>query len=148
MGSELTRLRLATGIEVPCRITGDAGADPLLLLHAWGESLRSFDRLVPLLAGFRILAPDLRGQGHADKPAEGYSLAGQAADAAAILDALSVHRAFVLGSSSGGYVAQALAAGHPDRVAALVLAGAPLSLRATRAFATELEALADPVSAA
>lgn len=148
MGSVVKKLALGTGIEVPCLIDGDAAAAPLLLLHAWGESFESFDRLAPLLAGFRLYAPDMRGQGDADKPAEGYSLAEQAADMAAVLDALEVDRAFVLGSSSGGYVAQALAVQHPQRVAALVLVGAPLDLRGRPAFADQVEALTDPVSAA
>ena len=147
MGSTVRKLSLSTGIEVPCFIEGDPDAQPLLLLHAWGESFESFDRLAPLLAGFRIYAPDLRGQGDADKPRDGYSLAEQAADAAAILEALGVPRAFVLGSSSGGYVAQALAVDYPERVAALVLVGAPLSLRGRPSFADEVQALTDPVSA-
>src|SRR5215218_5084024 len=128
MDSEVPILQLSTGITVPCLLQGEPGAKPLLLLHAWGESRRSFDRLVPLLPGFRIAAPDLRGQGDADKPGNGYSLKDQAADAAAILDALQLESAAVLGSSSGGYVAQQLAVGDRDRVDALVLVGAPLTL--------------------
>jgi pimeloyl-ACP methyl ester carboxylesterase len=148
MGSEVRKLRLGTGIEVPCFIDGDPDAKPLMLLHAWGESFESFDRVAPLLAGFRVYAPDLRGQGDADKPLDGYSLAEQAADVSAILQALDVPRAFILGSSSGGYVAQALAVDHPELVAALVLVGAPLSLRGRPAFAGEVEALTDPVDVA
>ncbi|WP_269938913.1 alpha/beta fold hydrolase [Arthrobacter sp. HY1533] len=146
MESAVRRLELGTGITVPCLEVGDPGAPPLLLLHAWGESGRSFDRLVPLLRGFRILAPDLRGQGGADKPDGGYSLAGQAEDAAAILSALGVPRAFVLGSSSGGYVAQQLAVMHPGMVAGLVLVGAPQTLNGRPGMAAEVEALADPIS--
>ncbi|HEX9229547.1 MAG TPA: alpha/beta hydrolase [Arthrobacter sp.] len=145
MDSEVRNLRLTTGISVPCLVRGSADARPLLLLHAWGESRRSFDRFVPRLTGFRVYAPDLRGQGEADKPADGYSLTEQAGDAAAILDALDVRKAFVLGSSSGGYVAQQLAVGHPERVAALVLVGAPLSLRGRPAFTDEVNRLTDPV---
>ncbi|MDQ0212011.1 alpha/beta fold hydrolase [Arthrobacter bambusae] len=145
MGAEVLDLRLTSGIRIPCLVQGDADAKPLLLLHAWGESRRSFDRLVPLLRGFRVYAPDLRGQGDAEKPEHGYSLVEQAEDAAAILDALGVLRASVLGSSSGGYVAQQLAIGHPDRVAALVLVGSPLSLRALPAFADEVATLQDPI---
>ncbi|MFJ6077114.1 alpha/beta fold hydrolase [Pseudarthrobacter sp. NPDC092419] len=138
-------LRLRTGITVPCLVAGDADAPPVLLLHAWAESRCSFDRLIPLLSGFRVYAPDLRGQGDADKPEAGYSLREQAEDAAAILDALDVRRAFVVGSSSGGYVAQQLAVAHPGKVAALVLAGSPLSLQGRTEFADEVDALADPV---
>lgn len=145
MESEVRDLRLRTGITVPCLVQGDAGAKPVLLLHPWGESRRSFDRLIPLMTGFRIYAPDLRGQGEADKPEGGYSLAEQAEDAAAILDALNVRRAFVVGSSSGGYVAQQLAVVHPEKVAALVLVGCPVSLHGRAPFADEVDTLTDPI---
>jgi rifampin ADP-ribosylating transferase len=145
MESDVLDLRLRTGIRVPCSVQGNDGGEPVLLLHAWGESRRCFDRLMPQLAGFRVYAPDLRGQGDADKPDDGYSLAEQAEDAAAILDALNAPRAFILGSSSGGYVAQQLAAAHPEQVAALVLVGSPLSLRGRPSFADEVDGLTDPL---
>lgn len=110
-----------------------------------GESRGSIARLISLLTGFRVYAPDLRGQGEADKPEDGYFLAEQAEDAAAILDALNLPRAFVGGSSSGGYVAQQLATMHPEQVAALVLVGCPLSLRGRTAFADEVDTLTDPL---
>ncbi|MHA7291566.1 alpha/beta fold hydrolase [Arthrobacter sp. MDT3-24] len=68
------------------------------------------------------------GRARRTKLEGGYSLAEQAGDAAAILDALNVPRAAVVGSSSGGYIAQQLAISHPQKVAALVLVGCPLSL--------------------
>ncbi|MDR6558248.1 rifampin ADP-ribosylating transferase [Arthrobacter pascens] len=145
MESEVRNLRLRTGITVPCLVQGDAAAKPVLMLHAWGESRGSFDRLIPLLTGFRVYAPDLRGQGEADKPEDGYSLAAQAEDAAAILDALNVPRAFVVGSSSGGYVAQQLAVTHPGQVGALMLVGSPLSLQGRTPFADDVDALTDPL---
>lgn len=145
MDSEVRYLRLRTGITVPCLIHGDADAKPVLLLHAWGESSGSYDRLIPLLTGFRVYAPDLRGQGEADKPEGGYSLAEQAEDTAAILDALDVPSAAVVGSSSGGYVGQQLAIAHPEKVAALVLVGAPLSLHGRAPFADEVDRLTDPL---
>jgi pimeloyl-ACP methyl ester carboxylesterase len=71
---------LATGVSVPYVSAGPAAGVPVLLLHAWGESWRSFDRLLPLLPGtIRAVAMDLRGHGDADKPAVGYSLADVAA---------------------------------------------------------------------
>lgn len=148
MDAEVRYLNLRTGITVPCFIHGDAGKEPILLLHAWGESSGSFDRLIPELTGFTVYAPDLRGQGLADKPKDGYSLAQQAEDAAAILEALDVPRAYTLGSSSGGYVAQQLAVVHPEKVAALVLVGAPLTLHRRPPFADEVDDLTDPVDEA
>ncbi|NYD77161.1 alpha/beta fold hydrolase [Arthrobacter cupressi] len=155
MQSELRRLTLRTGITVPCLVrapTGSGASDvnpappPLLLLHPWGESHKSFDRLLPLLPpSLAILAPDQRGQGAADKPEDGYSLAQMADDVAALLEALGVTNACVLGSSSGGYLAQQLAVDRPDLVSALILVGSPLSLRSRPAFAAEVAQLRDPV---
>ena len=66
----------------------------------------------------------------------------------AFLDAVDVRSAVLVGSSSGGYVAQQVALEHPDRVAGLVLVGAPRSLRGRPAFADEVEAVVDPVDPA
>jgi pimeloyl-ACP methyl ester carboxylesterase len=145
MDSEVRRLPLSTGITAPCLMQGDLSAKPLLLLHAWGESRRSFDRLIPLLDGFRILAPDLRGHGDADKPPGGYSLNEQVDDVRAILEALQLESVSVLGSSSGGYLAQQFAVTCPECVDGMVLVGSPVSLHGRPPFAAEVEALMDPV---
>ena len=69
MEAEVRTVSLSTGISVPCFVQGnleqtaDDGGAPLLLLHAWGESWRSFDRLIASLPTFVIVAPDLRGHG-------------------------------------------------------------------------------------
>ena len=120
-----------------------------MLLHAWGESWRSFDRLLPLLPGtIYAVAMDLRGHGDADKPATGYCQAEVAADVAAFMDAVGVSSAVLLGSSSGGYVAQQVAITRPHRVAGLVLVGSPRSLQGRPPFAGEVDQLTDPVDAA
>ncbi|WP_394248908.1 alpha/beta fold hydrolase [Arthrobacter pityocampae] len=148
MSSDVRQLKLRTGITVPCLVRGEAAARPVLLLHPWGESRHCFDRLVPLLPGCRVHVPDLRGQGDADKPEAGYSLTEQTEDVTAILDALDLPRAFILGSSSGGYLAQQFSVTHPQRVAALVLVGSPLSLHGRAPFADEVDRLTDPVDEA
>jgi pimeloyl-ACP methyl ester carboxylesterase len=63
----------------------------------------------------------------------------------AFLDAMDLPSAVLVGSSSGGYVAQRVAVDHPDRVAGLVLVGAPRSLHGRPAFADEVDRLTDPV---
>jgi rifampin ADP-ribosylating transferase len=118
----------------------------VVLLHAWGESGRAFDRLLPLISPEVLaVALDQRGHGDSDKPAEGYSLEGLARDVEALMDGLGVASAVLVGSSSGGYVAQQVALDHPDRVDGLVLVGSPRTLQARPAFADEVEALTDPV---
>lgn len=145
---EARRVDLATGVSVPYVSRGPAAATPVLLLHAWGESWRSFDRLVPLLpATVHAMAMDQRGHGDADKPAVGYSLEDFAMDVVAFMDAVGISSAVLLGSSSGGYIAQQVAVTSPDRVAGLVLVGSPRSLRGRPPFADEVDQLTDPVDA-
>ncbi|MGF4043259.1 alpha/beta fold hydrolase [Paenarthrobacter nitroguajacolicus] len=152
MESEVRTVSLNTGISVPCFVQGnleetaDDGGAPLLLLHAWGESWRSFDRLIASLPAFVIMAPDLRGHGDADKPESGYALSEVVGDVVALLEALGVKHAHIVGSSSGGYVAQQLAVTHPDLLASLTLVGAPLSLHGRPPFADEFERLTDPIT--
>jgi pimeloyl-ACP methyl ester carboxylesterase len=139
-------VHLGTGVDVRCVDLGDPSGVVVLLLHAWGESLRCFDRLTPLLPRtIRALAMDQRGHGNSDKPAEGYSLAAFAGDVTAFLDAMDLPSAVLVGSSSGGYVAQQVAVSSPERVSGLVLVGAPRSLRGRPPFADEVDRLTDPI---
>lgn len=73
-------------------------------------------------ASYRVLHYDCRGQGQSDHPPGPYSMSLHAEDLAALLDALGVRRAHVLGISYGGEVSQAFALRYPERVASLVLA--------------------------
>jgi len=137
---------LSTGVRLPYVSVGPSSATPVMLLHAWGESRRSFDRLMPILANtVHAVAVDQRGHGDADRPRTGYSLASLAEDIVAFMDALGVSSAVLLGSSSGGYVAQQVAAICPDRVSGLVLVGSPRSLQGRPPFADEVDQLSDPV---
>lgn len=137
---------ISTGVRLPYVSVGPSSATPVMLLHAWGESRRSFDRLMPMLANtVHAVAVDQRGHGDADRPTKGYSLASLAEDVVALLDALGMDSAVLLGSSSGGYVAQQVAAISPHRVAGLVLVGSPRSLHGRPPFADEVEQLSDPV---
>src|SRR5215207_2140041 len=144
------RLRLATGITTVVTERGAPdGEPPVLLLHSWAASRRSFAALLPLLTSrLRAVAADLRGHGDADKPPAGYDVGTLATDVVALLDALGAARAVLVGASSGGYVAQQVAVSAPDRVAGLVLAGAPHDLRGRLPFADELAHISDPVDPA
>lgn len=141
------RVAVSTGIVMACGERGTSGAPSILLLHAWGESRASFDRLTEgLPRAWHVLAVDLRGHGQSDKPRAGYGLASLADDVLAFLDSVGVASAVVVGSSSGGYVAQQVAVAAPDRVRGLVLAGVPFSLAGRPDFADEIDALVDPIS--
>ncbi len=97
-------------------------ADPIVLLHSLGVSGAVWDPLVPALpAGARVLRPDLRGHGE-NWDGRPFEVEEMAADVARLLDAEGVQAAVIVGLSLGGNVALALAARHPARVAALLLA--------------------------
>jgi pimeloyl-ACP methyl ester carboxylesterase len=140
------RVHLASGVTVPCLEQGDPQAAAVLLLHAWVESAACFDRFLQAVPpALRVFAMDQRGHGDADKPADGYALVNFADDIEAFMDAVGVQSAVLLGSSSGGYIAQQVAVQVPHRVGGLVLVGAPRSLQGRPAFADEVDRLTDPV---
>ncbi|WP_167042506.1 alpha/beta hydrolase [Salinibacterium sp. ZJ454] len=148
-------VRLGNGLRIPYLEQGDRGrAPPVLLLHAWGDSPEFWrpllDRLPPAV---HVLVPAGRGHGGADAPAHGYTVADFAEDVVLFLDAIEAvdpvvpARAVLVGHSSAGLVARAVAATHPERVAGLVLIGSPYSLHGRRpAFLDALEQLQDPIS--
>lgn len=142
-------LRLATGIRTRATLRPGPGGRPLLLLHGWLESRKSFALLVPHLPeDLPWVALDLRGHGDADRPTAGYDVGTLAADVVAALDELDVPEVVLLGSSSGGYVAQQVAVDAAARVSGLVLAGSPADLRVEPPFAAELVRLRDPIDPA
>ncbi|BCJ38534.1 alpha/beta hydrolase [Actinocatenispora thailandica] len=102
---------------------GPRDAPVLLLVHGTAASARTWDALVPLLTGtHRVVRVDLLGCGRSAKPIDGsYRTPDQARRVGTVLDRLGVGRAVVLGHSSGGIVATALAEQRPELVAALVL---------------------------
>jgi pimeloyl-ACP methyl ester carboxylesterase len=94
---------------------------PLLLLHGFPLDHGMWARQEPLAEQLRLIVPDQRGFGGSTGPGP-ESIEQLADDAVALLDALHVAGpAVVCGLSMGGYVAQHVAARHPDRVAALIL---------------------------
>ncbi|HEU5149716.1 MAG TPA: alpha/beta hydrolase [Iamia sp.] len=104
---------------------GEAGDErpAVLLVHGWTVTAdTTFAPCYPALADrYRVVAPDLRGHGHSSPAPHGTRLEDLADDCAAVLDALAVERAIVVGYSLGGAVAQLLWLRHRERVAGLVV---------------------------
>ncbi|MGW1917571.1 alpha/beta fold hydrolase [Streptomyces sp. NPDC002076] len=129
--TESSTLSLDDGDVHVCQ-DGPRDAPALLLIHGSASSTRSWNPMVPLLIGsHRVIRIDLLGHGRSAKPADrSYALPDQACRAGVALDRLGVEHAVVVGHSSGGVVATALAEQRPDLVTALALINTGPSLDA------------------
>jgi pimeloyl-ACP methyl ester carboxylesterase len=116
---------LSTGVRLNYVQQGDRHGTPVVLLHVYSDSRRSYDRILPLLpSSLRVFAVTQRGHGSSGKPDAGYAATDFARDLAAFLDAMGLDFAIVVGHSMGSVVAQRFAIDYPARVRALVLEGA------------------------
>lgn len=116
-------IRLANGIKLAYVELGDPKGEPLLLLHGYTDSSRSWSLVAPYLGNYRLLIPDQRGHGAADAPECCYNSAQYAFDAKLFMEALGVKRAAVVGHSMGSMIAITMAAEYPERVSSIVLIG-------------------------
>ena len=97
---------------------------PLVLLPQGGRSCRMFDSLAAALAeDFHSIAVDFPGSGGSDPLPDGATFEDIAAAVVDLMDALALPSAFVYGVHTGNKIAAALAAGWPERVRKVVLAG-------------------------
>ena len=104
----------------------DVNRPPVILLHGTPGTADNWTRFWPGLAkaGYRVLAPDLPGNGRSTIYAPDYSFAGHARTVLALLDELDIPRAHVVGWSSGGGVALYMADFAPQRLASLTMLAA------------------------
>ncbi len=119
------RLR-ANGIDFFALDEGPEDGPLALLLHGFPELSRSWRHQLPALAaaGWRAVAPDLRGYGRSGKDGP-YDLRTLAADVRGLVRALGRERAVVCGHDWGGAVAWAVAVYHPEVVERLVILNCP-----------------------
>ena len=126
--TELTRITLSTGIDLDVAITGDPANPPVILLHGFPESHRTWRHIAPDLArDHYVVAPDQRGFARSSKP-EGvasYAPDKTVADLLALADHLGIDRFTLVGHDWGGAVAWMAALRHPERIAKLVIINAP-----------------------
>lgn len=115
-----TRLHYVTG--------GNAAGDTVVLLAGYPQSGYAWRKVMPMLAArYRVIVPDLPGQGDPDRPLDGYDTQSLAASLRALLDALGVDRHHLAAHDVGAWVAFPYAAMFDERVPRLALldAGIP-----------------------
>ncbi|WP_454762250.1 alpha/beta fold hydrolase [Caulobacter segnis] len=128
LGFERRRVALATGVTLDVTLGGTANAPPVILLHGFPESARTWrHQLAELRTEFRFIAPDQRGFAGSDKPraVKAYRPDRLVADVFALADALSVERFALVGHDWGGAVAWAAALRHPERLTGLAVINGP-----------------------
>jgi pimeloyl-ACP methyl ester carboxylesterase len=147
--SSIKAAEVSDGVRLAYVEQGARQRIPVVLLHGFSDSHRSFDLLRPHLPSeWRVFAPTQRGHGESSKPSGGYGMSAFARDVPAFLDAVEVDRAILVGHSMGAAVALQAAADYPERVQAIVLMGSFADFRANPGaaeLAAACAALSDPV---
>ena len=112
----------ANGAELSYTLQGPTGAPVVAFSNSLGTTRAMWNEVVPHLRGrYRLLTYDTRGHGGSKTVKSAFGVGDLAADLAALLGALHIDKAHIVGLSLGGMTAQALAAAHPDRVLSLTL---------------------------
>ena len=138
---------LPTGATLQYAERGDPAGIPVLLLHGYSDSWRSFEPLLPYLPpAWRLIIPSQRGHGDSSRPASGYRMQDFAADAVALLDALGIERTAIVGHSMGTLIGQCLGAdpSRQSRITRLVLIS-PAANGPLRELNKLVAALTDPL---
>ncbi|MBV9270346.1 MAG: alpha/beta fold hydrolase [Candidatus Eremiobacteraeota bacterium] len=121
----------------------DGNGDAVVLLHGFPLTRAVWELQASHLASHaRVIRPDLRGMGMSSVPDGPYLMETLASDVAAVLDALGISRATIVGHSLGGYVAMAFARMFTERVERLALICSKLNADTAQA-ASARELLAD-----
>ena len=105
---------------------GDSQAEPVVLIAGCGQPALAWQvGVVPALvsAGYRVVIYDNRGVAPSSSPPAPYSVDVMVDDALGLLDHLRLADPFVVGHSMGGWIAETIAARHPERVRAAAFLG-------------------------
>ena len=122
------KVALSTGITVNVALAGPEDAPPVILIHGFPESHRTWRDLAPLLSGkLRLVMPDLRGFGDSDRPQDvaDYATDMLVADIFALADALGIDRFALVGHDWGGAIAWAAALRGNSRIERLAIVNSP-----------------------
>lgn len=123
-----SRFVSANGLQMHIR---EQGEGPLVIFaHGFPETSHAWRHQVPALAaaGFHAVAPDMRGYGQTDRPADvaRYSTFDLVGDLVGLIDALGHQRAVLVGNDWGSTVAWQAALMRPDRINGVVAIGVPM----------------------
>ena len=122
------RISLSTGVELDVWSDGDPGDPPIIFLHGFPESHRTWRHQIAVLSKrFHCIAPDQRGYARSSKPPEvsDYAVPTLVADVFALADALGIDRFTLAAHDWGGAVGWGAALTDQRRVERLIICNAP-----------------------
>lgn len=126
--TEFRRVPLSTGVTLNVAIAGPEDAPPVILLHGFPESHRTWRGIAPRLrSAFRLIMPDQRGYGGSDRPqdVDEYKPQKLIDDLFALADALDIPSFSLVGHDWGGAVAWGAALRHDPRIERLAIINSP-----------------------
>jgi pimeloyl-ACP methyl ester carboxylesterase len=126
--TEFRKVALSTGVTLNVAIAGPGDAPPVILLHGFPESHRTWRGMAPRLEDrFRLIMPDQRGYAGSDRPQDvgAYKTDKLVDDVFALADALSVEKFSLIGHDWGGAVAWAAAFRNDTRLERLAIVNSP-----------------------
>ena len=110
----------ANGINICYEILGEG--EPLILIHGFGVTKEEWiGQFIPLSKYFKVIRFDNRDSGKSDHPIAKFTYQVLADDTKALMDALDIEKAHIVGWSMGGMVAQEFAINYPEMVMKLIL---------------------------
>ncbi len=126
--TELRKVALKTGVTLNVALAGPADAPPVILLHGFPESHRTWRGVAPLIDDrFRLVMPDQRGFASSDRPpeVEAYRTDLLVDDIFALAEELGIERFALVGHDWGGAIAWPAALRGDPRLARLAIINAP-----------------------
>jgi pimeloyl-ACP methyl ester carboxylesterase len=126
--TEFRRVPLGTGVTLNVALAGDPSSPPVILLHGFPESHRTWREIAPRLEDeFFLVMPDQRGFGGSDRPQEVDAYKGDVLidDLFALAEALSLDRFALVGHDWGGGIAWGAALRGDPRLSRLAIVNAP-----------------------
>jgi pimeloyl-ACP methyl ester carboxylesterase len=129
------------GFKMYCEVYGKG--QPLLIIHGNGGSINNFAKQIPFFSEkYQVIVADNRAQGKSTDKGDSLTYEMMADDYAALLTAMKIDSAFVIGWSDGGINGLLLAIRHPEKVKKLAVTGANLRPDTTAVYGEVIDMVA------
>jgi non-heme chloroperoxidase len=148
---EIKTITLTNGLALEYAEQGDEAGTPVIFLHGYSDSWRSWETVMPHLpSSLHVFALSQRGHGNSSKPATSYHPQDFAADVAAFMKLKGLKEAVIAGHSMGATITQCFAVNYPVMAKAVVLVAslAAYDKPVITEFKKMIDDLKDPVDSA